>query len=444
MAIVLFFYIGALAEIDHIHFGSTGNPLQGLTITWRGNYSHCRIKWGYTPSYEKGTAELEGRIEFGDKHYYLYDYRFENLDPAKTIHYAFQEYNESYDCFNYTGEWTNDYTFQTSSDVKAERFTFIAGGDSRGESCVNKMPGWQMAADALTSTGTGADFYIYTGDLAIEGGDKQKWETWFNSGSDFLSQKLIYYSPGNHETYGDPGLNNFLNQFTLPENGNFTELYYSFEYGNAVFIFLNTNYDPGAPKDRAAIEQQNSWLVSQLERSRGPKTKSYKEWVIISFHKPFFTVDKHMGEMTGNSAGEKPCYDLSKTWWKDLFDKYGVDVIINGHTHLYMRSVPILLTGTAPDGKDITFDAGGLPSTPVKKIQYGNKKGEGRLEIVTGGFGVILLTEADIEKLKNEWYVDNYKFEFHYCQFVIDGKVLSLTVKKIGDNSVLDQVTITH
>jgi hypothetical protein len=109
-----------------------------------------------------------------------------------------------------------------------------------------------------------------------------------------------------------------------------------------------------------------------------------------------------------------------------------------------MRSRPLLLVGTGPDGKDITFDSNGLPSTPAKTVEYGNKKGEGRLQIVTGGYGVTLLNEDSIKKLKNQWYVDNYKLEFHYCEFVIDGKVLDMKVKKIVDNTLIDQVTITH
>jgi hypothetical protein len=445
IGIVLLFSIGPIhvsAEIDHVHFGSTGNPLQGLTVTWRGNYSHCRIKWGYTESYEKGSVDVGGRIDFGDKDYYLFDYRFSDLEPSKIIHYAFQEYNTSYDCFNYTGEWSKDYTFQTSADIKSTRFTFIAGGDSRGEMCCYKMPGWQMVANALAAANT--EFYLYMGDLGIMGGDKDVWATWYDSGRNFLSQKLVYYSVGNHEAYGDPGLRNYLDQLTSPENGNFSELYYSFEFGNAVFITLNTSYDPQSPKDKAAMAQQNTWLAAQLEEYRGPKTKNFKEWVIVSFHKPFFTIDKHMGEITGNIRAEKSDFDLSKTWWKDLFDKYGVDVIINGHTHLYMRTVPISLLGTGPNGTDITFDSQGLPSSPVKKVKYGNKKGEGRLEIVAGGFGVKVLAETDICRLKDEWYVDNYKLEFHYCEFVIDGKVLEMRARKVSDNSIMDQVTITH
>ncbi len=445
IGIALLLSVDVFGAIDHIHFGSKNNPLEGLTVTWRGNYSHCRIRWGYTTGYEQEKgAMIEGRIEFGDKDYYIYDYTFPLVKPSTTIHYAFQELSGPYDSIKYTSEWTKEFTFQTSAEVKSERFTFIAGGDCRGEAGDVNMEKWGDVAEVLGDTN--ADFYLYLGDLVLLGGDRQLWESWYQAGDDFISQKLIYHSVGNHERYGDPELYNYLNQFVLPENGDFTELYYSFEFGNAAFIVLNTEFDEKSEKGRASSEKQTRWLAALLEKYRGPDAKlkkNYKEWVIVSFHKPFFTIDNHMGEMTGktSSAGDNP--DFSKTWWKDLFDKYELDVIINGHTHTYMRAVPLLLIGTGPGGKDITFDSNGLPSKPIKDVSYGNKKGQGRLQIVTGGYGVRLKTQGEL-LYKDQWYVDNYQREFHYCEFQVNGKELNLQVRRTGDGRVIDQLTIKH
>lgn len=439
--------LDAFGVVDHIRFGSTNTPLEGVTVTWRGYYSHCTIKWGYTTEYEQETGKtVEGRMEFGDRNYFLYDYTFRPLPlkPSTVIHFAFQETTGKYDCLEYRGNWTKDYTFRTSTDVKSEQFTFIAGGDSRGDPGDFNMEKWGEVAEVMKNTT--ADFYLYMGDIALQGGDKLLWESWYKAGKNFLSRKLIYHSAGNHERYGDPLLYNFLDQFVLPENGDFTELYYSFEFGNAVFITLNTEFSERTALGRAYNEKQNRWLLDQLKKYRGPKAKkrkNYKEWIIISFHKPFFTIDYHMGEMTRTPPEEEFDHDFSKTWWKDLFDKYGVDVILNGHTHTYMRSEPILLVKTGPGGKDITFDCKGLPSEPVKKVVYGNKKDQGRLQIVTGGYGVKLKTEEELE-YKDQWYVNNYKREFHYCEFRISGKVLNLEVKRIEDGEVIDRLKIEH
>jgi hypothetical protein len=36
---------------DHIHWGSVGDPLSGLTVSWHSNGNDNQIKWGYTDSY---------------------------------------------------------------------------------------------------------------------------------------------------------------------------------------------------------------------------------------------------------------------------------------------------------------------------------------------------------------------------------------------------------
>ncbi len=67
--------------------------------------------------------------------------------------------------------------------------------------------------------------------------------------------------------------------FTLPGE----ETYYSFNYGNAVFICLNTE-----DSDNTA---QYNWLLSKLEENKD------QTWKIVFFHRPFYTSPSHVGEM---------------------------------------------------------------------------------------------------------------------------------------------------
>ncbi|MCU0473025.1 MAG: hypothetical protein MUC93_06620 [Bacteroidales bacterium] len=49
------FLIGQLSSgQQHIHWGSTGNPKNGLTVSWQSTGTDDQIKWGYTASYEQG------------------------------------------------------------------------------------------------------------------------------------------------------------------------------------------------------------------------------------------------------------------------------------------------------------------------------------------------------------------------------------------------------
>ena len=40
---------------SNIHWGTTGNTLNGLTITWDNQTTNDSLRWGYTTNYEKGT-----------------------------------------------------------------------------------------------------------------------------------------------------------------------------------------------------------------------------------------------------------------------------------------------------------------------------------------------------------------------------------------------------
>ena len=100
-------------------------------------------------------------------------------------------------------------------------------------------------------------------------------------------------------------------QFTLPENGpsGQTETAYFFDYQNVRFIVLNSNN---------MREEQQAWLESVLKNNPN-------KWTIATFHHPIFS-----------SARERDNKELREQW-KPVFDKYGVDLVLQGHDHSYAR-----------------------------------------------------------------------------------------------------------
>ena len=97
-------------------------------------------------------------------------------------------------------------------------------------------------------------------------------------------------------------------------------MYYSFDYGNAHFIALNSNAQD-APFQRG--DPQTEWLIADLEAHRDAT------WTFVFFHHPLFRAHA--------TRGVTP-----QRWvWQPIFDEYGVDLVINGHDHYYMRSHPI-------------------------------------------------------------------------------------------------------
>ncbi len=366
----------ASARIKHIRFGSSSDPINGLTITWQSKGEKDSIKWGYSSSYEKGKFIGIKRDGYED---YFYDYNFPALNTNDTIYYKIYDSNAS--------GWTSEKTYVTADDKNSTKFSFLAMGDSR-----SYVADWRDVSNAANKNKT--DFTLFTGDIVSNGGDVEDWNEWFEYGEDFLSKNLVYHCIGNHECRSD-GAPVYANNFCLPENNSKTKYYYSFTYGNAVFICLDTE-EGSTPTD---ISVQNTWLKNTLE------TYKDKTWKFVWFHRPFYTTGEHAGEMD----------DKMDTWF-DTFDTYGVDMIFNGHDHMYERTKPVQKNGKVVD-------------------EYGSAPNQGRCQIVCGGAGAPLYSTGSAD-----WLEVGAK-EHHYCKIEINENTLEFKVYD-KNNKVFDELTI--
>lgn len=358
------------SAIKQIRWGSTSNPLEGLTITWRNVGTADKIKWGYTNTYEQGTFSGIVRNGYADK---FFKYTFPTVTPDATIYYRLFDAT--------TGVWTAEKTYQTAPALNTTAFSFLAIGDSR-----SGMSIWNQVA-ALANTKT-PDFTIFNGDIVNNGGSTTDWDNWFTNGNIFIENNLVYHSMGNHDAASVP---TYQNVFELPKSTptNGTNLYYSFTYGDAVFISLNSE-DP-------SNTTQYNWLVSTLQANAG------KKWKIIFFHRPFFTIGSHAGEMNS----------YYNTWWK-AFDDYGVDLIVNGHDHMYER--------TKPMNRNV--------STTAPVAQYGSEATQGRCQIVCGGAGAPLYTG------NATWFVEKYKSSYNFCKFDVTSDSICNTTFDSNGNTI--------
>jgi acid phosphatase type 7 len=167
-------------------------------------------------------------------------------------------------------------------------------------------------------------------------------------------------APGNHD-YETPGATPYYAYFGgsagPPGLG-----YYSFEAGEWHVLSLNSNV-PMTPGS-----SQQSWLREDLDSHRVP-------CVAAIWHHPLFTV--------GPNGPTTETRDI----WRTLFDA-GVDVIINGHDHLYQRFGPQTPDGNADLRRGIrqfVVGTGGAELTGVARPQA-------NLEASLVTFGVLKLT----------------------------------------------------
>lgn len=164
-------------------------------------------------------------------------------------------------------------------------------------------------------------FVLHNGDVVDDGAANWQWTgDLFKPCQDLFSRVPVYPCIGNHEKNHA----HYYRYFSLPK----PEYYYSFRYGNAEFFSLDTNktatLKPGG--------EQYEWLDRKLAESTAT-------WKICFHHHPVYSSDS---DDYGNTwKGKSVEGDLRVRPLMALYEKHNVDVVFNGHIHLYERSWPV-------------------------------------------------------------------------------------------------------
>ena len=73
--------------------------------------------------------------------------------------------------------------------------------------------------------------------------------------------------------------------------------------------------------------EQYKFVVNDLEKANNNSTI---EWIVVMFHKPFYS------SLTSHSQEY-----IMREKYQPVFDKYGVDIVLQGHNHMYDRTLPL-------------------------------------------------------------------------------------------------------
>jgi hypothetical protein len=165
------------------------------------------------------------------------------------------------------------------------------------------------------------DLSLTTGDNVYPNGEWFLYDPhWFAPYGPSLRRAPVFPSLGNHDV--NPGSTNgqaLLDNFFLPTNGPaaYVERNYSFDYGNAHFVALDTNPIDG--NDEAAISAVTTWLSNDLAATT-------QMWKFAYFHHPPYT-----------SVGRHNDSDEVKTNLCPILEAGGVQAVFLGHNHWYER-----------------------------------------------------------------------------------------------------------
>lgn len=245
--------------------------------------------------------------------------------------------------------------FYTAKDTTNEDFTFIQYGDCGFNSSVQRSLATLMEADT-------AEFAVVCGDVdqggvphisQSSGGDNYD-DVYFDIYNDGINTKMLsrechYTAIGNHDVYANNGATYDL-EFHLPHNNaDSSERYYSFTWGDAKFIALDviTPFDPTAfPLNQQPINQR--WWTDfrqgsqQYQFLEDELRCNDKKWVFVYFHEGPWTnywgADYYLPNALGGDYYQYDGNEMVRQHLVPLFEQYGVDFVMVGHSHLYEKA----------------------------------------------------------------------------------------------------------
>ncbi|MCR8842618.1 fibronectin type III domain-containing protein [Paenibacillus sp. SC116] len=324
----------------------------------------------YQGSSEKiGTYVVKGdRATQKKTYYYTHKAIANNLTPGTA--YKYRVGNGS------SNSWSQIGSFTTDSAIN-QPYHFIAGSDSQASSRSGFEPWADTFKKAKIKIGD-PKFLINVGDLVDNGDLEEQWQWMLGLAQNELTTVPIVPVLGGHEVQDYPGdattpNNNFYNHFNLPKQvvaGTDEGSVYSFEYGDALYLIFNSQYDGGLASDGTVrwVDQQ---YLDQVKWMKNVVAKSNKKWKFVAFHKAPYGA----GDNSGKYEDER--VQFYKKHLIPAFDEMGIDMVFEAHDHMYMRSFQMYNDQVVP-ASQITFDSEGNAINPKGTIYlmsnaFGNK-----------------------------------------------------------------------
>jgi hypothetical protein len=158
----------------------------------------------------------------------------------------------------------------------------------------------------------------------------------------------------------------------------FTENYYSYDYGNVHFIALNSELFQYIFFDLP--DKYKTWLEDDIKSSD-------KKFKVAYWHQPPYSKGSHDSD---------DGYELFMRGMRErivpILEKYGIDLVLCGHSHVYERSYLINkhygISGTFNPSNLIDSTSGNPDSNRTYiKYTYGANKNKGTVYAVVGNSG---------------------------------------------------------
>jgi acid phosphatase type 7 len=367
-------YLQQVSDTGAIVVWATRQSGPASVIYWTANQ---------TPVSVNATSTFRASSSTGIPDYYQHEATLTGLLASTTYQYDIRVRGE-------------DATPNVTDRVKTAPLTgsgtvrFVAFGDSGAATTAQSQVATRIEGESF-------DFAVHTGDVAYSSGTYAEFESrFFPYYSSWLRAKSIFPVIGNHDDITGSATP-YRTLFVLPRDGasstfpNNAERFYSVDYGPLHLVALDTE---AAFQSSARRAEQLAWLEADLQASQN------RPWRVVMFHRPPF------------SSGTEHGSDLAvRQAFVPLFERYNVELVLNGHEHSYERTIP-WKTGT------------GVSDQPV-------------VYVVTGGGGAALYPVGH-----SAWTAFS-RAVHHYLR--ASATTTQVTIEAVGaDGAVFDGVTLTR
>ena len=188
--------------------------------------------------------------------------------------------------------------------------------------------------------------------------------------------------------------------------------YYAFSHENVRIIVMSTevDYNTGSA--------QHIFVESELDDAVADPSI---DWIIVAMHRQMYASPT-------DALGHEEL-DLREAY-HPLFQKYGVDLVLYGHNHLYERTYP--LNFSSDDDPDEPF------ITTREAINYVNPDGQIFITIGTGGQSIFEFTD------RKPYVVSQFDEGYGFLDITItDGGKRLTGIFYENDGSIEDEFTVT-
>lgn len=306
-------------------------------------------------------------------------------------------------------DWSTSYQFTTGSG--SDSFSFLAFGDPQigaGKSVASDEAGWQDTLNKALNKYPSTSFLLSLGDQVNNYDHRSNQDDEYAA---YFSPSQLFTYPlaaleGNHDYqmgeyygyhYNFPNQNGQYGATSFNNDGD-----YWFRRGDTLFMVLNANNLYTADHDE--------FLQKAVAANPGVK------WKVAAFHQSLYSEANHVADTDVMSR---------RSTWPQMLDKYGIDLVLQGHDHSYTRTYQMY------NGAPVSSDVASSVTNPKGTVYV-------TLDSASGSKYYPFKSSVPAVYSAVRWQQNEPTF----TDVQVSGTNLVLTTYRTDDMSVIDTYTI--